>query len=53
MAKTLGGNKKTMGSIRAKAGLPAKAGRRRPPSIVSEWDKMTSKREWKTAQGKK
>lgn len=29
MSKTPGGNKKTMGSIRAKAGMPAKAGRRK------------------------
>lgn len=29
MTKTPGGNKKTIGSIRSKAGLPAKAGRRK------------------------
>jgi hypothetical protein len=29
MSKTPGGNKKTIGSIRAKAGMPAKAGRRK------------------------
>lgn len=39
MAKTPGGNKKTMGSVRAKAGLPAKAGRRRPPHLQSVRDR--------------
>lgn len=39
MAKTPGGNKKTLGSVRSKAGLPAKAGRRRPPHIKSVKDK--------------
>lgn len=29
MSKTPGGNKKTIGSIRSKAGMPAKAGRRK------------------------
>lgn len=43
MAKVTGSNKKTMGSIRAKAGLPAKAGKRRPPHIHSKWEERTIK----------
>lgn len=45
MAKAPGSNKKTLGSVRSKANLAAKAGRRRPPSIVSKRDR-NGKREW-------
>jgi len=48
MAKVQGSNKKSLGSVRAKAGLTAKAGRRRSPSIVSKRDPKTNKREWTT-----
>lgn len=47
--KIPGSKKKSLGSVRAKAGLPAKAGRRRPPSIKSVRDKKTGKRDWVTA----
>lgn len=40
--------KKSLGSVRAKAGLPAKAGRRRPPNIVSTIDR-DGKRQWETS----
>lgn len=40
--------KDAKGSVRAKAGLPAKAGRRRPPNIVSTRDR-DGKRQWETA----
>lgn len=39
--------KNAMGSVRAKAGLPAKAGRRRPPNIISSKDR-DGKRQWET-----
>lgn len=45
MAKVSGSNKKMCGSIRAKAGMVAKAGKRRPPHIVSKKD-MRGKRQW-------
>lgn len=45
MAKAPGSNKKTIGSIRAKAGLPAKAGRRRPPHLKSVRDR-NGHRDW-------
>lgn len=45
MAKVSGSNKKMMGSVRAKAGLVAKAGKRRPHHIVSKKD-MRGKRQW-------
>lgn len=45
MAKVAGSNKKMMGSVRAKAGLVAKAGKRRPPHIVSKRDNR-GKRHW-------
>lgn len=45
MAKAPGSNKKTLGSIRAKAGLPAKAGRRRPPHLKSVRDR-NGHRDW-------
>jgi len=47
MAKTPGGNKKMLGSVRAKAGMPAKAGRRRPPHLKSVRDR-NDKRNWET-----
>lgn len=48
MAKVGGSNKKTLGSVRAKAGLPAKAGRRRPNALVSERDR-NGNRNWVAA----
>lgn len=51
MAKTPGGNKKTLGSIRSKAGLPAKAGRRRPAHLASEHDR-DGHRNWVPCPGK-
>ena len=48
MAKVTGSNKKMMGSLRAKANLPAKAGRRRPPHIKSVKDR-NGKRDWVAA----
>lgn len=45
MAKVAGSKKKTLGSVRAKAGMVAKAGRRRPPHIKSKID-MYGKRQW-------
>jgi hypothetical protein len=42
MAKS---GKRSKGSVRAKLGLPAKAGRRRPPHLRSEIDKH-GKRQW-------
>ena len=50
MAKTPGGNKKMMGSVRAKAGLPAKAGRRRPPHLKSVKDR-NGHRDWVATSG--
>jgi len=47
MAKAPGSNKKAIGSIRAKAGLPAKAGRRRPPHLKSVRDR-NGHRDWVT-----
>ncbi len=43
-------SKNSKGSVRAKAGLTAKAGRRRSPSIKSVRDK-NGKRDWITADG--
>lgn len=43
-------SKKGTGSIRAKAGLPAKAGRRRPPHIASTRDR-DGKRQWANTSG--
>ena len=37
--------KRSLGSVRAKANLPAKAGKRRPPHIRSEKDSR-GKRQW-------
>jgi hypothetical protein len=45
MAKVGGSNKKTLGSLRAKLGLPAKAGRRRPPHLKSVRDR-NGHRDW-------
>ena len=45
MAKAPGSNKKAIGSIRAKAGLPAKAGR--PPHLKSVRDR-NGHRDWVT-----
>lgn len=39
--------KKSIGSIRAKAGMPAKAGRRRPPHLQSVKDR-NGHRDWVT-----
>ena len=36
-------------NARQKAGLPAKAGRRRPPHVKSVRNKMTGKRDWVAA----
>lgn len=47
MAKAPGSNKKTLGSIRAKAGLPAKTGRRRPPHLKSVRDR-NGHRDWES-----
>lgn len=46
--KVAGSNKKMMGSVRAKAGMVAKAGRRRPPHIKSARD-VRGKRQWVAA----
>lgn len=48
MAKAPGSNKKSMGSVRGKAGLVAKAGKRRPPHIASFKDSY-GKRQWRAA----
>lgn len=48
MAKITGSPKKTMGSKRAKVGLPAKAGRRRPPHLKSVRDR-NGHRDWVVA----
>lgn len=47
MGKVSGSNKKTMGSIRAKANMPSKAGKRRPPNMVSNRDRHGT-RQWET-----
>jgi len=39
--------KKSLGSVRAKAGMPAKAGRRRPPHLKSVRDR-NGHRDWVT-----
>lgn len=39
--------KKSLGSVRAKAGMPAKAGRRRPPHLKSVKDR-NGHRDWVT-----
>lgn len=44
-------NKKSHGSVRSKAGLPAKAGRRRPPHIKSTIG-PNGKREWVASNSK-
>lgn len=48
MAKAPGSNKKMNGSVRGKANLPAKAGKRRPHHIKSVRDK-NGKRDWVAA----
>ncbi len=45
MAKVAKTSKKSLGSVRAKAGLPAKAGRRRPPHLKSVRDR-NGHRDW-------
>lgn len=47
MSKVSGSNKRTMGSIRAKANMPAKAGKRRPPNMISKRDRNGT-RQWET-----
>lgn len=47
MADTAKTKKKSVGSSRAKAGLPAKAGRRRPPHLMSVRDR-DGRRNWET-----
>ena len=44
-SKVKGSNKKSLGSMREKAGLPPKAGRKRPPHLRSERDRQ-GKRQW-------
>jgi len=48
MAKAPGSNKKMNGSVRGKANLVAKAGKRRPPHIKSKRDRH-GKRQWEAA----
>ena len=48
MSKAPGSNKKMNGSVRGKAGMVAKAGKRRPPHIKSVRDKR-GKRDWVAA----
>ena len=50
MANKMKTGKRSKGSVRARAGLVAKAGVRRPPHIVSRWDSK-GKRHWFPASG--